>query len=1078
VVGSPVAGVGRFVGRDPQLREVEAACGAATQGRGSLVVVSGEAGVGKTRFCEELADRVGQAGLAVVTARCWVDGGAPPLWPWQPLLAELCGAEAAELLAEDAGQPTVDRDRFARFAAVTERLAATCASTPGCVVIDDLHAVDVGTLLLTRFVARSLHRLRLVVVLTRRSGEPAAATPEARLLAEIESEATPLVLGRFDLVETTSFLAVHGFEDLDPELVMALHRVTSGHPLFLRRVTALGPAVRPNSLAGGLRVAIDQALGSLSPGTQRILRTSSVLGLRPWVGEAAAVNQCDAGAVLDAVDEATTAGLVAPDGPDRFGFSHELVRSTLGDGLAAADRLDAHARAVAAVAGDGPVIGPVRLARRAHHALGAAPRSVADARLAVDACLEAALAMVRNFAYEQADTLLSAAVELHEPYAIGPPSGELLVEWAQAALYCGRMTEARQRFDRAATTAQREGDPATLAQAALGLGGHWLNDHRAPVEQARVLGLQRTALESLPDRDVGLRCRLRARLAAEAVFDGGPVEQLHEVIEAARRCGDRGALAETLSLSHTALFTPVHARARLEVADELIRVAAEGGHGVLGLMGMCWRAIDLFQLGDPGAIRALEELRQRANALACQNVLHLVSVMDVMLLIRQGRLDAAEAAAGRSYALGEAAGEIDTLAFLACHTLVIRWLQGRDAELVDWADQLAASLPRTRTDILFDACAATLAARAGRRESARASLDRLAAGGLGALPQSNGWLPGMLVIVELAADLGDGALTREAYDLLVPYADLPVVVSPGLVCLGSTERGLGVAARSFGDLDRAVDHLERAVVANVGLENRPLWTMARADLAAVLRQRDGRGDRARAADLLRAAVADADSMGMTARAAAWWAELSDLDAGHDHATGDGPRARHGVIRRHEAYWIMGLGEHTIHVPDLVGMHYLAELLTHPGESIPALSLASHGAMANGPIRHELLDEVAKTAYTHRARELRHELAEAEADNDLGRAELLRAELGALIDQIEAATAPHGRSRVFVDEAERARTAVHKAIKRAIDTIERAAPDLAELLRSSIATGTRCCYTPDPRHMVTWSARQPADRTVR
>jgi tetratricopeptide (TPR) repeat protein len=1034
-----------------------------------LVVVSGEAGIGKTRFCEELADRVRDGGLDVVTARCWVGGGAPPLWPWQPLLAELCGSEAAELLADDGGQSTLDRDRFARFVMVTERLAATCRSAPVCLIIDDIHAVDVGTLLLTRFVARSLYRLRLVLVLTRRSGEPAAATSEAQLLAEIESEGTPLSLGRFELDETTTFLAIHGFDALDPHLVLTLHRVTNGHPLFLRRITAMRSPVRPGSLPGGLRMAIDQAFSSLSPAAQRILRTSTVLGLAASVSEAAAVSQSDSVAVLDAVDEATTAGLVMSEGTDRFGFSHELVRSTLGDRLAAADRLDAHARAATVVAGDGPLTQPDRLSRRAHHALVAAPRSEADARLAVAACQEAARAMVRSFAYEQADALLSAAVELHEPCTLGPPSGELLVEWAQAALYCGRMTDARYRFDRAAAIAEREGDPVRLAQAALGLGGYWLNDHRAPVEQARVLGLQRSALESLPEHHVGLRCRLRARLAARAVFDGGPVEQLDETIDAARRCGDRVALAETLSLSHVALYAPAHTHVRLGLADELIRVASEAGDGALGVMGMCWRAIDLFQLGDPAAIRALGELRHRANALACQHVLHLVSLMDVMLLIRQGRLDEAEAAARRSYMLGEAAGEVDSMGFLASHMLVIRWLQGREAELLDEAVQVGASLSLTPSDFTFEAGVALMAARAGRHASARAALDRLAPDGLAALPRSATWLPAMLVIVELAAALADRGLARETYDVVVPFADQTVVVSPGLVCLGSTERALGVAAFCFGDLDRAVDHLERAIAANLCLDNRPFWTMARASLASALRQRDRPGDRARAVALLHAAIPDADSMGMTVRATAWRAELSELEAGSDARADSGPDDGHGVIRREGASWIVGLGEHLVQVPDLVGMHYLAELLTHPGESIPALALASHGSMTTGPGRHELLDEMAMTAYAGRAMELRGELANAEADNDLGRADGLRAELDALIDQIEAATAHHGRSRAFVDEAERARTAVRKALKRAIDTIGHAAPALAELLRVSISTGTRCSYAPDPRDAVTWSA---------
>ena len=246
------------------------------------------------------------------------------------------------------------------------------------------------------------------------------------------------------------------------------------------------------------------------------------------------------------------------------------------------------------------------------------PRSVAD-RVAVAVCQVAARAMFRSFAYEQADALLSAAVDLHAPSSLGPPSGELLVEWAQAALYCGRMTEARLRFDRAASTAEHEGDPVRFAQAAVGLGGYGLNDHRGPGERARVLGLQRSALEAVPECHVGLRCRLEARLAAEAVFDGGPMEPVHAVVDAARRSGDRGALAETLSLAHIAMAGPAQARARLGLADELTPVAAEAGDGVLALLGLCWRAASTCSSSGirrgprPGRAAAASQRRWRAR---------------------------------------------------------------------------------------------------------------------------------------------------------------------------------------------------------------------------------------------------------------------------------------------------------------------------------------------------------------------------------------------------------------------------------------------------------------------------------
>jgi tetratricopeptide (TPR) repeat protein len=1095
------ASTDRFVGRAHELGLVEAACAEAGRGRGSVTVVSGEAGIGKTRFCREVADRAERSGLVVVTARCWADGGAPPLWPWQAIVAELCGAEAAELLESDTGDVAVDRDRFARFAAVTDRLAEACARAPVCLVVDDVHAADAGALLLARFVARSLGRLPLALVLARRRGEPAVG-PESGLLDEIESESGAIALHDFDPAEAALFLAGHGLDGLDAGVVAAVVRVTGGNPLFLRQVAALGPPGPGDDLPTGVRVAIDRALGRLRPEARRLLASGAVLGLAPSVREVAAVAESEPAAVLDAITEAAVEGLVTreigEEALDRFAFTHELVRSAFEDGLGATDRLDAHARAASTVAPQGLAHGPVqgsdRLARRAHHALAAAARSGDDARIAVTACQAAAEGMAHSFAYEQADGLLSAAVALHERPGLGPPRAALLVDWAQAALRCGRMTEARERFDHAAAAAEREGDPVLLAEAALGLGGHWLNEHRAPVERARVLGMQRSALAGLSasSSEEALRSRLAARLAAEAVFDGGQLAPVQEALDAARRCGDSLALAESLSLCHHALFGPDHTRSRLPLADELVRVASEAGHGVLALMGLCWRAADLFHLGDPGALRVLEELRERASALACQNILYIVDVIDVMLLVRQGRLDDAEAAAHRCYEVGESVGEVDTLGYLSTHLLGIRWCQGRDTELLEVAGEVAESPTLIRTEFALRASTAAIAARAGQPERARGMLERLAPNGLAALPRSSTWAAGIAAVVEAAAELDDPALARQAYDLLAPFADLPVVASVAVMCLGSTERSLGVAASTFGDHDRAAGHLERAVAANRRLGNRPLVAIARADLAAALARRDRPGDGARAAELLEHAVGEATSMGMMPRAAAWQSELAAVRAQarvrHEDRAEDrigvsnqgataGPTGATagptGAIYQVGGRWVVALNGREAQVADLVGMSYLVELLTHPGQQISALTLVARGEVAPDQARQDLLDGDARAAYEARARELSDDLAEAEANNDIGLAERLRTELDALVDELTAATGLSRRSRAFTDNAERARTAVRKAIKRAIDAIDDTAPTVAELLRSTVTTGTTCVYRPDPRTLVTWSARPPA-----
>lgn len=192
---------------------------------------------------------------------------------------------------------------------------------------------------------------------------------------------------------------------------------------------------------------------------------------------------------------------------------------------------------------------------------------------------------------------------------------------------------------------------------------------------------------------------------------------------------------------------------------------------------------------------------------------------------------------------------------------------------------------------------------------------------------------------------------------------------------------------------------------------------------------------------------------------------------HSALTGAGVDRR-GTIHHDGGRWVVALDDRRVRVASLVGMRYLAELLTRPGQSIPALTLASGGTVRRSSSPHELLDGEARAAYRARAEELTAELAEAEADNDLVRAERFRLELDALVDALESAIGLGGRSRAFTDPAERARSAVSKAIKRAIDVVDDASPAIADALRDTIQCGTMCSYVPNPLSPISWSTRPP------
>jgi hypothetical protein len=153
------------------------------------------------------------------------------------------------------------------------------------------------------------------------------------------------------------------------------------------------------------------------------------------------------------------------------------------------------------------------------------------------------------------------------------------------------------------------------------------------------------------------------------------------------------------------------------------------------------------------------------------------------------------------------------------------------------------------------------------------------------------------------------------------------------------------------------------------------------------------------------------------------------------------------------------------------MHYLARLLTEPEREFHVLDLAAgptteqrRASTGLGPI----LDEKAKAAYQSRLTELREELQEAETFGDHARTETTRQEIEMLTDQLTAAVGLGGRDRHAGSDAERARTAVTKAIRAVITHITKLDPALGGHLNQAIKTGTYCAYTPDPTARLHWT----------
>jgi hypothetical protein len=547
------------------------------------------------------------------------------------------------------------------------------------------------------------------------------------------------------------------------------------------------------------------------------------------------------------------------------------------------------------------------------------------------------------------------------------------------------------------------------------------------------------------DPSSALALRLRIRLAAEADYPSGRFDEVLRMVVEARLRGEPSALAEAISLLVQCSLGPQHAGLRGSLADELLQAGVATGRPADTVLGLLWRAVDLFLRGDRQAERAYADLLAHEPATRNAAVGAATGAMQVMMTIRAGHLADAEALAEDGARDGAAAGHPDWMSWYIAQLVAIRWFQGRIGGLTDTLAGLTGSPAVSVADNSFLAARALACAAAGETRQARGALARAICPDLPTLPTSTSWLVTMTATIEAAALLDDAAAAGRAYELMLPFGHLPVMASVGVACLGSARHPLGIACLTTGDAGRAVEHLAAALEHNAALGNWPAAALTRHWLAQALVRRGAPGDGKAATALLGEAAAEAAELGMRLPVPA-------LRRGR-------PGSGAPVCARRGRRWRIELAGRAADVEDMVGLRHLAVLLANPGMPIPAVDLAGHGQLQSGVelSSQPVLDGEALRRYRTRLRVLVEEIGRAEAAGDENRATALRSEQGWLRSQIATSTGLGGRERQFTDGSERARIAVGKAIRRAIERIAAADTVIGAELRAGIETGARCCY---------------------
>lgn len=899
----------RLIGRTPELLELRTALADAIAGRGSLLMLGGEPGIGKTALADEISTEAAARGAQVAWGRCSEDSGAPAYWPWTEILRTLVrgrdrnsldailGDRAAQLsalmpeLAASAPSPAGPAptpqatgmgsnepadQRFRLFDSIATLIGAIARDRPLLIVLDDAHDADPASLLLLRFIARGVRRLPLLLVVTYRENELRLDPKRAESLAVLRREGATMVLTGLTAPEVAVFVESRMPSAPDASLVAELRKVTEGNPFFLSEIVRLLTAEGPGRgakvrsafrIPDGVRAAIQRRVAMVSQAARDALGVAAVAGREfdlATIREACAM---PIESLLAALDEAEAGGLVTTrhDHMGGYRFSHALIPETLYGDLGKPAARELHLRIAQTLETLHQANLEPQLAKLAYHYAAALPSGPLDKAIAYTR--RAAQHAQAMLAYEEAARMYEMAISALE---LGHPDAErlrceMLLNLGEALYGAGLFDRARAAFARASASARQIGSAEDMARAALGFGMPPSTPDRADHDLITMLEQARDALGA---SDSALHAMILARMSVEYFWahDSRRAELSHQSVEIARRAGDPATLLYVLYARHTAVWEPDNLEERLAIASEIIALAEQTGNRrwalrVWGLGAHYMRFADLLEAGDiPAVDREIAQYSRLATEL--RQDLGYEELIRATRALMDGRFDEAERLGVKTL---EVAMRLERRlgpfrAAVNSQLLILRREQGRLAEL---EPVLRAGLARTPGSALRRCAMAFLYSQTGRRAEARASFEELAAGNFAAMPRDMSWYAAMVLLTEVCAYLGDAPRARMLYQLFEPYAGRNAVLDIH-VCYGSVAHYLAMLAATNGELDRAERHFEAALRFNLAMGASAWVARTRYGFAAMLLARDQPGDRERALELAELALATAESLGMNA----------------------------------------------------------------------------------------------------------------------------------------------------------------------------------------------------------------------
>ena len=691
-------------------------------------------------------------------------------------------------------------------------------------------------------------------------------------------------------------LAIEPSEESRPvrrALSAVLIRETEGNPLFIWEVVThlieAGKIVHEGGrwtshitnvadlgIPEGVREAIGRRLSRMSEGCNRMLqRISALTGSFTWE-ELLAICQEPEDELLDYLDEALGSQLLQERGKLSYVFTHGLIRATLYDELSGPRRVRLHQRVAEVLEELYADDIDAHLGELASHYMASIG---GEAAKAIDYSIRAGKRAMELVAWEEAAAHYGRALEAMAEEGGGERRCSVLLDLGEALIYIGQPSDAIDAYRRAADHARAAGSAELLGESASGF-----EEAAYYVEGDALLPRQRLdlideALEALGGGDSPLRARLlaqrtRAALALGGVDDavrlGGVgalsgskdpevLRQAREAVAIAERLGDVAVTAWTLDYLAQYMVGPGSRQEQREVCEKLIQAGIAAGEGRFEVSGLG----SLFGLtlaqGDMVKTRELHaEASRRSEELKIGWAIWGSYAREAVLALAEGRLGDGEGAVFEALEYGQSINHPTALTTFGGHLFILRWYQGRLAELEAMFRGLVEQSPNFG---VYEGALSTLLAETGKIEEAQAVFGGMRARGFAALPEDGTWMVTMVGLCDTCARVGDRDAAAELYEVVSRYPEGNAAVGVG-GSFGAIARSLGQLATLVERWEDAERHFRDALDLNEKMGHRPALSQSCMNYGDMLIQRDAPGDREKARRLLLQALEAAREMGM------------------------------------------------------------------------------------------------------------------------------------------------------------------------------------------------------------------------